>query len=238
MRIVIFLLLLSATCFGQTSQKTIAVEGQARMKVKPDVVYITFSLEKSDTSQAKAMAKANQQLDELSKIFKSQGWLDEQIKISEYRIDREYGSDRKKKEYTVSNTLVATLYLNNKQINDVLKSIEAKRINGVGISFEYGLSDSLEKAVRTLLVHKAIEDAKANATNISKSLNIQLKGIHQVLKRGLQPIIYEELMEARVGGPTAVETTKGFIFDSPFGNYNVEEKELTEDLVIIYEIGS
>jgi uncharacterized protein YggE len=238
MRIITLLLLFSTTTFSQSNQKTIVVQGKAKVKVQPDIAVITFSIQKSDTSQAKAMAKANQQIEELSSIFKQQGLSNRQVKISDYRIEASYESERRKKEYTVANTLVATLRLDSKQINDVLKNIEAKKMNGLEVSFEYALTDSLEKYTRTQLVQKAIEEAKNNAINISQSLKIHLKGIINVSKHGLQPLVYEKLMDISVGSAPSIETYKGINLNSVFGTYDVEDKELTEEIVIVYEIGS
>jgi uncharacterized protein YggE len=236
MNFLICALLLSQICFSQTSQKTIVVQGKSRMMVKPDIAFITFSIEKTDTSQSKAMAKANEQIEALSIIMMQQGVLNKQIKASEYSIRNEYNNLKHKMEYSVSNSLVATIPMNGKLVNEVLKGIEAKKMNGVEISFDYQISDSLEQVVRILLVQQAITNAKSNANHISRALDIGLKNIIQITKEGIarNPLQIETAKFA----PPVIKQDSEIKSDSMFYRYDIEDKELTEEITIIYEISS
>lgn len=236
MKILLYFLLFSNICFGQTAQKTITVQGIAKARVRPDVATITFQFEKTDTSQAKAMAKANNLADALTQLLLHAGLSSKQIKISEYSVNGSYNLDRKRKEYTVSNTLVARLGFEEKNLNQFLKSVETERINDLNISFDYSLSDSLERVTRTKLTQEAIARAKEAAENISQTLKVPVKSIIQVSKNGLQPIPPQ--LETAKFTPPVIKRDQDIKYESVFGTYEVEEKELEEEITLVYEIGT
>jgi uncharacterized protein YggE len=183
------------------------------------------------------MQQLNQEVQQLARIMESQGFTKKQIKIADYSVSSSFDSEKKKREYTATNTLTVELHAQEQVINHMLTTIESEKLNDLDISFDYKLSDSLEKATHKLLVQQAIADAKANAETISEALKLELKRIKQVSKNGSAllyadtkieyplappPVVVEKLMDTRIG--------------SSFQNFEVTEIDLSEEIIIIYEI--
>lgn len=231
------LFLYTGNCYAQTSSKTIIADGQAKVKIKPDVAILSLSVSKSDTIENAAMQKLNQEVQALSTILTKQGLDKSQIKIADYSIESNSYRDDNKKEFTASNTLKVELHVQEPVINQLLSAIEAQQLNDLEIAFDFRLSDSLKKKTRLLLVQQAITDAKANAVNIARALNVELKRIKQVAKKGDAILPYDNKIEfIRYTPPVVVEKLEDMRINSAFQQFEIEELDLTEEITIVYEI--
>lgn len=227
----------ASLCFGQTTLKTIVAEGNAKTRVKPDIALISLSIEKNDTSEALVMQQLNQEVEQLANMLEKQGFTKKQIKIADYSISSSFDSEKKKREYTAANSLTVEIHAQEQVINLILTTIEAEKLSDLDISFDYKLSDSLEKATRKLLVQQAIANAQANANNISQALKIELKRIRQVSKNG-SPFLYADtkIEYTKFTPPVVVEKLMDTKIGSAFQNFEVTEIDLSEEITIVYEI--
>ena len=172
----------------------------------------------------------------MTTLFKL-GFTSKNIKIFDYDItSSKYGNEDKTKQYTALNTLKLEFGLDTKLIDALYGEIQEAGVSDLDISFDTKVSDSLEKKIRTILVQQAIEDAKSNAINIAKALNVKLLGVKQVskYKEGLMnhnmEIQVVKFTPPKVVGDTDIR------FKSSFDKFQVEDLEFEEKITMIYEI--
>jgi uncharacterized protein YggE len=168
--------------------------------------------------------------------FKKIGFTEKNIKIAEYKVSSNE-NDNEKKEYTTSNTLVVEFNLNNKLIEAFYQEFQNESIKDADIEFETQISEELEKNTRQKLVVVAIENAKQNAENIAKALDVKLINVKHASKYTMRNFDSASMMK--------VDQVK---FDKPlmaagnqktsFDKYEVEEKELEETITLVYEIAT
>ena len=186
--IIIGLTLLSLSAFSQSKNSNeIIAEGGSKIKVRPDLAIFTLTIEKRDTIEKNAIKLLNLEIDDLVKSLYKVGFNNKTIKISDYDISSSQ-NDEEKKRYTASNILKLEFGLDTKLIDALYKEIQEAGLKDLDISFETKVSDSLEKATRLKLVKLSIEDAKNNAENISKALDIKLVSTQAVLSKSVSTL--------------------------------------------------
>lgn len=212
----------------------IVAEGGAKTKVKPDVALFTLTIEKIDIVEKNAIKLLNIEVEELEKSLSKIGFSKKAIKVSDYEIASSIDNQNKKK-YTASNTLKVEFNLDNKLIDAFYNEIQEASIQDLDVSFDSKVSDSLEKATRFRLVQLAVEDAKANANNISKALDMKIVGIKQIQKNadGLfdgNKVEMVKFTPPKVIGDTEVK------YKTAFDKFQVEDVEMEEKITIVFEI--
>ena len=230
------LIFLFSSVYSQTKNDyEIIAEGGAKLKLSPDLAIFTLTVDKSDTIEKNAIKFLNLEIDELVKSLYKIGFTNKTIKISDYDISSSQ-NDEGKKSYNASNVLKLEFGLDSKLINALYKEIQDAGLNDLDISFETKVSDSLEKTTRLKLIQEAIADAKINAQNIAKALDIKLIKVKKVLKykEGTfgQPatISYIKFTPPKIVSDTQVS------YNSSFDKFEVEDVELEEKITIVYEI--
>lgn len=236
MTMLLSLTFLFSSVHSQTkNDNEIIAEGGSKIKVRPDLAIFTLTVEKRDTVEKNAIKLLNLEIDELVKSLYKIGFTNKTIKISDYDISSSQ-NDEDKKRYTASNVLKLEFGLDTKLIDALYKEIQEAGLKDLDVSFDTKVSDSLEKITRLKLVQEAIADAKLNATNISKALDIKLIRVKQVLKYkegifGPPPIINQiKFNPPKIVGDTDISYT------TSFDKFEVEEVELEEKITIVYQI--
>jgi len=236
MTILLSLTFLFSNVYSQKKyDNEIIAEGGSKIKVRPDLAIFTLTVEKRDTVEKNAIKMLNLEIDELVKSLYKIGFTNKTIKISDYDISSSQ-NDEDKKRYTASNVLKLEFGLDTKLIDALYKEIQEAGLKDLDISFDTKVSDSLEKITRLKLVQEAIADAKANAINITKALDIKLIRVKQVLKYkdgilGPPPAINQiKFTPPKIVGDTQISYT------TSFDKFEVEDVELEEKITIVYEI--
>ena len=236
MTMLLSLTFLFSTVYSQTkNDNEIIAEGGSKIKVRPDLAIFTLTVEKRDTVEKNAIKLLNLEIDELVKSLYKIGFTNKTIKISDYDISSSQ-NDEDKKRYTALNVLKLEFGLDTKLIDALYKEIQEAGLKDLDISFDTKVSDSLEKTTRLKLVQEAITDAKINAQNIAKALDIKLIKVKQVLKYkegifGPPPTINQiKFTSPKVVGDTQISYT------TSFDKFEVEDVELEEKITIVYEI--
>lgn len=231
--VLFFLVFATFNSFSQTDNgNEIVAEGYASSKVKPDIAAITITINKENLIEKNALEELNLEIDNLQKTLIKLGFNNNQIKISDYLISS--SKEDNEKRYSATNKLVIELALNNKVIDAFYQEIQLNNHKDLDIEFETKLSAELEKSTTTKLVQLAIEDAKSNAINIAKTLNIKLGNIKRVSKYNDRILGYDlKVDQIKFIKPGNV---KNDIPSSAFNNFDVEEKEYEERITIVYEI--
>jgi uncharacterized protein len=236
MTMLLSLTFIFSTVFSQNKNGyEIIAEGGSKIKVRPDLAIFTLTVEKRDTVEKNAIKLLNLEIDELVKSLYKIGFTNKIIKISDYDISSSQNDDEKKR-YTASNVLKFEFGLETKLIDALYKEIQEAELKDLDISYDTKVSDSLEKITRLKLVQEAIVDAKTNAVNIAKALDIKLIRVKQVLKYkdgilGPPQVIHQvKFTPPKIVGDTQIS------YNTPFDKFEVEEVELEEKITIVYEI--
>jgi uncharacterized protein YggE len=242
LRITLVLTALALFNFSAVSQNKklaeITAEGSSRLKVKPDIVTFTLTIDKTDTIEKSVIKILNEEVQSLSQSLEKLGFQNKSIKVSDYRISSSLDEDNKQKRYTASNILKVEFKLDNKVIDALYNEIQTNNFKDLDITYETGISDSLEKATRILLVQLAIEDAKANAANISKNLGLTITKVKQVYKENARiQVMANEISFVKFTPPKIVGDTD-FSYKSSFDKFQVEETELEEKITVVYEVSN
>lgn len=233
--ILFFFAVSTATAYTQTNNgNEIASEGNARVKVKPDLASFKITVEKQNLTEKNAVKDLNEEMEKVQKILLKIGFTEKNIKISNYTVSSTENEENQK-EYSATNTLVINFALDNKLIEAFYQEIQNENIKDSDIQFETQISEELEKATRQKLVRLAITDARSNAENIAKALEVKISNVKQVSKYNLRDNALYALKadQVKFNKPMAASAPSP---KTSFDKFDVEEIELEETITIIYEI--
>jgi uncharacterized protein YggE len=218
----------------EKNSNQIVAEGASKIKIKPNLVDFTLTVEKTDTSEAKALEKLNTEVQDLIKTLYKIGFTDKTIKVADYNVSSSI-NNKDKKIYTASNVLNLEFTIDTKVINQLYKQIQTSKLSDIDISYETSLSDSLEKATRQMLVQKALADAKSNADNIANTLNLKIIGVKQVSKYATN-LLDQDKVEIVKFTPPKIVKDEEVENETSFDTFQVVDMELDERITIVYEI--
>jgi uncharacterized protein YggE len=234
--IAIFLFsIFTISAFSQTtSGNEISAEGSARTKVKPDLANFRITVVKENLVEKTAIKELNEEIEKLQKVLFSIGFTDRNIKIADYQILSNENSDDKK-EYSVTNSLSINFALDNKLIDAFYQQIQSENMKDLDVTFETQMSEELQKTTRQKLVQMAVLDAKSNAENIAKALDVKINNVKQVSKYNLRDLAVSAMKmdQVRFNKPMVAMAASA---KTSFDKFEVEEKELEETITIVYEI--
>lgn len=227
------------SAFSQTKKLAeITAEGNSKLKVKPDIVTFTLTIDKSDTIEKNVIKILNEEVQSLSQSLEKIGFQNKSIKIADYRISSSFDDDIKQKRYSATNVLKVEFKLDNQVIDALYNVIQTGNFKDLDLTYETGISDSLEKVTRGLLVQSAIEDAKTNANNISKSLGLTITKVKQVYKENNRI----QIMTNQIGyvkfTPLKFVSDMDISYKTSFDKFQVEETELEEKITVVYEVSN
>ncbi|AFD05316.1 SIMPL domain-containing protein [Solitalea canadensis] len=230
---------LASIGFGQAvNSNTIIVDGNASLKVQPDIAVINFQIEALDTVQAKSLSKLNLETQKVLEILTSGGFSDKSIKISEYTIESTSDSEiENKKNYTSKNSLNIEFLLNRNAINELIKQIERSKLSNTTFYVSFKISEQKSQEIKQELTRLAITDAKRKADLIAESLKLTIKGIKLIDSSTDSPLYglnrsgYRNVKFT----PPVVIKNEG-IHDSAFKTTDIEEIEISENIRITFEI--
>lgn len=231
---------ITSNVFSQAKKSAdIIAEGGAKIKVRPDIAVLSLTIAKTDSIEKEVIRNLNTEMDALVKVLYKLGFTNKTVKISDYDISsNKYRAEEDTKKYTATNGLKLEFKMDTKLIDAIYNEIQQAGLTDLDIAFDSKVSDSLEKQTRYLLVQQAIEDAKANASNIAKTLNIKLLGIKQVSK--FKEMLFNQAMEINMVKftPGKLVVNNEISFNSSFDKFEVEDVELEEKITIVYEISN
>lgn len=233
--IVFNLTFLASTVYSQQENSNeIIAEGASKTKVKPDIATFTLTIEKNDTNENIAIKNLNIEIEDLIKSLNKVGFTDRNIKVSDYEISSSTNDDHKKR-YNASNILKVEFALDNKLINAFYNEIQQASIKDLDVSFDTKISDSLEKSTRLRLVQLAINDAKSNANNIAKALDIKIIRVKKVQKYA-EALFEQNKIEITKFIPLKTVGDTDVKYNTSFDKFQVEDIDMDEKITIIYEI--
>lgn len=155
---------------------TVAGNGQATIKVIPDLVGIYFNIETIKETSKDATDENSKIVDELTEQLTDKGFTKEQIQTTGFNVFPEYNwinGKRIEKGFRATHSIKIEMPTeNSEKIGEV---IDAGVSAGAGISFiNFELSKELENEYKTQALTLAAEDARLKAQAIAQGLGKNL----------------------------------------------------------------
>lgn len=225
--------LISFISYSQNSNsRELVVEGSAVLKVKPDVVSLSFMIIKTDSVQSRAIEQTNFESEKLIQLLKSLGFSSSDIKLSDYDVNYSLSSydSRRNPVYSARNELSVRFRLNEKLLDLIYTSFQEGGFSGTNLLYNTELSDSLSEASKNKLVQMAIASGKKKANQIAANLDIKLGKIKEARTASRRYTFQNDLnpnIETEYSAPY-----RGNIFRT----VSIAEKELSESITIVFEI--
>lgn len=172
--IFVLLMIVSSSIFAQEVKQIpqISVMGEGKLKVVPDEVLISVSLETTD-KEAKEAKKQNDAIaDKVLKLIKKKGIPSSDFQTQRVSLFQSYDYSSKKKTYIANQTI--SIYLKDmSKYDDLMLNLVDTGINRIqGIEFKHSKIHELEKQARK----KALLDAKEKAEDYVYVLKDQKVG--------------------------------------------------------------
>ena len=233
---ILFVFIIStSSSFSQTNNgNEITAEGNSKTRVKPDLAILRITVEKQNSVEKNAIKELNEEIEKVQKLLLKIGFTEKNIKIADYKVSSNQNEDNKK-EYSAANKLSINFALDNKLIEAFYQGIQNENIKDLDVEFETQISEELEKTTRQKLVRIAITDAKSNAENIAKALDVKINNVKQVSKYNFREVAMASMKvdQVKFEKPAAAMAPNP---KTSFDKFDVEEIELEETITIVYEI--
>ncbi len=175
---------ISRSSFAQTPQvekNTLEATGRGEVKIKPDVAYITFSVE---TSAKKASDAVKANADRMTKVInnlKSQISKQDKISTTGYQLYPVYEYNEKIREseltgYRATNQVV----VETKNLNGLGKLIDSATKVGANRVESLSFGTDRREEYRRQALDKAVQDAKETAETVAKAAGVKIARIHRI----------------------------------------------------------
>jgi hypothetical protein len=213
---------------------TITVSGKGEVIVKPDIATVSFGVTAENLDVAKAQTEATTKMNKIIDLLKNKGIDEKDIKLTNYNIYPRYdyiqtqlypygGGKQVLSAYVVSQTVEV-------KIRDISKSGEIlSGVGELGVTDVSGLNFTVDKEdeVKDQARDLAIKDARNQAKELAKSLDVRLVKIANFSEGGNYPVYYEmnKSLALSSGSRDAV------VPQVPMG-----ENKITSTVSITYEI--
>lgn len=200
----------AATDGAQDDANTIQVSGTYKIKVAPDIAYLSIGVstiaEDTKTAQQDNKVKMNQVYNRL----KALGIAEKDIKTTQYNIYPRYewkNGESILEGYEVNNMIQVTVR-NLDLVGTVLDMTVEEGVNKAN-SVSFGLSDEISKANYLEALKKAVGDARDKAQAIASVYGIQLGKPSHIVEGGYyipSPIVRKDLADGAVAEESAAPT--------------------------------
>lgn len=167
----------------EKNQKQIKVQGQAVLKVKPDVAYVTVGVDTEDQKSDVAQAQNKKIMNQIMAALKANGIQDKDIQTSEYRISPNYTYNEKERKsevtgYRVSNSVDVTI----KDIGIVGKILDDVAQTGANDvrSIRFGIQNEEQYYLDALA--QAVKNGKGKADAIAKAIGVSISVPSEVVE--------------------------------------------------------
>ncbi|MBR6488426.1 MAG: SIMPL domain-containing protein [Clostridiales bacterium] len=161
--------------------RTIKVTGKGAVKVHPDMIRITITLEGTHKDYGEALKRSSKDTETLRDLVESLGFAKTDLKTLSFDIDTKYESYEERGNY--KQRFIGYEYEHEMKLefdadNDRLGKI-VYALAGSDITPEFSISYTVKdkEAVKNVLLEKSIADAKAKAAVLSNAAGVTLKDI-------------------------------------------------------------
>jgi len=158
---------------GAQYKNTISVAGEGKVSAKPDIGQVSLSVVSSAKTVAVAQKDNTDKMNKITKAMKELGIKEEDLKTTNYNVAPSYQYSNGKSEiigYEITQTLEVKIR-DLEKVGNILSRASVAGANQVGaLSFTFDDPEKLNTQAR----QKAIDNAKAKAQDLAKSLGVSL----------------------------------------------------------------
>lgn len=180
----------------QSDKNSIQVNGQGKIKVKPDMAVVNLGVKTEDKDAKKAQEENASKMDKVVKALQGLGIDSDDMKTQNYSIYPRYQYIEKTGEnqldrYEVNNTIAVTV----RDISTVGKVIDTAVNEGVNLSNSIQFTTSKESAYYRQALEEAVKSAKGKADTIAKAIGVTIGNPKTVVEQsyGGETIRYESV---------------------------------------------
>ena len=163
------------------TKTTLTVVGYGLVRYNPDSLSVSFTMVGQGTSAEEALTRCSEKTVAVINLLKSLGISEEDMKTSYINVYPVYDWEAKppriigyQAEYSLS-VVVRDIQMASKVIDNAVKA-GADRINGVTFTLSSGKEDELKMGA----IKAAVEDARAKANIIAKTLGLKILSIESI----------------------------------------------------------
>jgi uncharacterized protein YggE len=163
------------------TKTTLTVVGYGLVRYNPDSLSVSFTMVGQGTSAEEALTRCSEKTVAVINLLKSLGISEEDMKTSYINVYPVYDWEAKppriigyQAEYSLS-VVVRDIQMASKVIDNAVKA-GADRINGVTFTLSSGKEDELKMEA----IKAAVEDARAKANIIAKTLGLKILSIESI----------------------------------------------------------
>ena len=155
-----------------SAPRTVSVDGEGRVAVKPDLAYAVFGVDTANASLAQAQAENNQRMSAVLDKLKARGLQDRDLQTVGFSVSPQYDRDGRPNGYRVSNGVRATVRDLSSLGPIIEETVAAGATTVRGISFDVANKEDAIRQAR----EAAVKDARDKAEQYARFTGVQLGG--------------------------------------------------------------
>ncbi|MCU4155106.1 SIMPL domain-containing protein [Carboxylicivirga sp. A043] len=164
------------------SNKTIKVEGIARISEVPEEIIVSVDLTIKDSLYQDCFNKSMASLNALKKVFKNNGIDPKLIKSKAIAVNENYEWQQNKRHKTgyISHISIEVKGAFTQKFSEsLLKSLDQKNLN-INYQIAFGFSEEQKTKLRKKVIELAVADATEKAETIAQAAKLKLIGISTI----------------------------------------------------------
>lgn len=212
----------AAPVSAQTLQAGVAVNGEGKAVVQPDMASVNLGVMARAATARDAMAQAGAAMNKVLERVKAVGIPDQDLQTTDISLYPHHDRDGRVTGYEARTTVHVTVRDISKAVWVLDGAVEAGANQTFGISF--GLRDP--EALRLKALQDAIRAARARADTIAASLGVRIVGVRSVSDGfGGVPVPVRGAPEAApaAGAPVPVERGQLTVYERVFVVYDIAQ---------------
>ena len=225
----IFTLQLSAQTSG-----TLNILGESKKMVLPDKAYLNVNISVSKPNESESFKKLNEISMIILKRLKSDGFTEDQIKLTDFSMNFVNWDSKKKPYYQSNQSLSVKFPLDKERLFNIYNKLLKDSVLGVNVNFGTECSDELKTKIQDELIELAMNDAKRKANIITRAANATVTGISYISYKYIDdtpmPVYRPKAMSMRVMSDAAPDTQANYL--------SISEQQFNEEIKVTYVIQS
>jgi len=222
-------MMISLNILAQDTGKTatISAQGNSSKKVSPDVVMVYMSISSITIDYNQVVSNLASQYSQLEKELVMAGFKKDDLKTINYTINKHSVWDNgrsKDSGYIGNQSMVIKFENDNRKIANLVNTISKGKVD-INFNFSFGLSEAKKEATSQELIKQAVKDANSKANVIASASAVRLKKIMNI--HYSTPVMNHPMYETHA---MKMDSSAGF------GGFNSNEIEMTDTILITWEI--
>ena len=163
---------------------TICVTGRGLIRLKPDTMRVTITLEGVESDHAKTLARSSSETERIRAALADAGFLREDLKTVQFRVEPEYEGYQEQGVYRQRfvgfrsrHELKIEFPFDNDRLGGVFSAIAEAKLSPE-LSVAYTVRD--REAAKNALLGLAVADARAKAEALTAASGVKLLGVRHI----------------------------------------------------------